>query len=230
MNDWFELFFYSDGGAWAGDPRRTLFVLLLAFVLGQLIGWTYMWTHRGLSYSQTFAASLVVLPVLVALMMLLMSGSLVIAFGLLAVFAVVRFRNVLKDTRDTVFVLWAIVEGMAVGTLRYSTALIGTLVVALILGYLRLTGFGARQYYDAVLNLVYQGETLASELVDSILRRHSLRVHQATARKVGDHLWDVSYHLLLRDPSRRDQLQAELEGAQSVQQVMLFMREDDSEV
>lgn len=232
MNDWLELLFRSDSGSgWTGDPGRTLFVLLLSFALGQLIGWTYMWTHRVLSYSQTFAASLVVLPVLVALMMLLMAGSMVIAFGLLAVFAVVRFRNVLKDTRDTVFVLWAIVEGMAVGTLHYSTALIGTLVVGIILLYLRMTAFGARHQYDAVLNLVFQGDhSVAMQRLHPILRRYSLRVHQASARRVDEQSWDVSYHLLLRDPRQSDRLQSELEGTQSVQQVVLFMREDESEV
>ena len=33
-------------------------------------------------------------------------------------FGVVRFRNVLKDTRDTIFILWAIMEGVAIGTTR----------------------------------------------------------------------------------------------------------------
>src|SRR5690606_36302001 len=158
-----------------------------------------------------------------------MSGSMVIAFGLLAVFAVVRFRNVLKDTRDTVFVLWAIVERMAVGTLRFSTALIGTLIVAAILFYLRVTSFDTRQHYDAVLNLVLEGDrTLATDLLGPLLRRHSLRVREASTRKVDDRSWDFSYHLLLRDPARSDQLQQELEGVPQVRQVVLFMREDES--
>ena len=100
MSHWTNLLLFSDYDS-VGSPERVLFLLLLAFVIGQTIGWTYMWTHRVLSYSQTFTSSLVVLPVLVSLMMMLMSGSIVIAFGLLSVFAVVRFRNVLKDTRDT---------------------------------------------------------------------------------------------------------------------------------
>ena len=79
------------------------------------IGWLYQVTHRTMSYSQTFVSSLVVMPPLVALMMHLMAGNMVIAFGLLAVFAIVRFRNVLKDTRDTTFILWAIIEGVSVG-------------------------------------------------------------------------------------------------------------------
>ncbi len=50
-----------------------------------------------------------------------------IAFGLLAVFGMIRFRNVLKDTRDTTFILWTVMEGMTVGTMRFSTALVGRL-------------------------------------------------------------------------------------------------------
>ena len=57
-------------------------------------------------------------------MMMLMTGGLIVAFGLLAVFAVVRFRNVLKDTRDTSYILWAILQGLAVGTFKFSTAVI----------------------------------------------------------------------------------------------------------
>jgi hypothetical protein len=75
--------------------------LLLAFLMGQLIAWIYMMTHDGLSYSRAFVVSLVLLPVTVALVMMVLANSLVTAFGLMAVFAVVRFRNILRDTLDT---------------------------------------------------------------------------------------------------------------------------------
>jgi hypothetical protein len=225
MNDWLNLILNS-GFDSIGGPESTLFLLLLAFIIGQVIGWTYMYTHRVLSYSQTFTASLVVLPVLVALMMMLMSGSVIIAFGLLAVFAVVRFRNVLKDTRDTCYVLWSIVEGMAVGTRQESTAVIGAIVVVAISFYLRLTQFGSRQRYDVVLNLLCAADANLS----AVLKRHSRRVQLAgSPRKVGDDM-DVSYRLQLRDPSRSDDLHAELEQTDGVKRVSLFMREDESEV
>ena len=229
MNDWIdstiELVLYSDYDA-TGSPENALFLLMLSFVIGQIVGWSYMWTHKVLSYSQTFTASLVVLPVLVSLMMMLMAGSVFVAFGLLAVFAVVRFRNVLKDTRDTCFVLWSIVEGMAVGTGQESTALIGAFVVMGILFYLRLTQFGSRQRYDVVLNLL----CAADANLNAILKRHSRKIQLAATRKVGDDGIDMSYRLQLRDPSRSDELQTELESTSGVQRVSLFMREDESEV
>ena len=226
-----DLFINGDVGGGGRDPSVAIFGLLLAFLVGHIVGWVYMWTHQSLSYSQSFVASLVTIPVIIALMMMLMSGNIAVAFGLLAVFAVVRFRNVLKDTRDTTFVLWTIIEGMAVGTMRYSTALIGALAVAIVMLYLRVTSFGSRHRFDAVLNLQLTGD-LASGLgsLNEILSRHSSRVHLANQRRLSDEGIDLSYRLLLRDPSRSDELRMEMEQTEGMENVALFMRQDESEV
>ncbi|NLS94456.1 MAG: DUF4956 domain-containing protein [Planctomycetaceae bacterium] len=231
MTDWVQLFLGSDYGCASGAPETALFVILLAFVVGQFIGWIYMWTHHGLSYSQTFVVSLVVVPVLVALMMLLMAGSVVFAFGLLAVFAVVRFRNVLKDTRDTTFILWAILEGLGIGTMRYSTSLLAAVGVAAVLIYLRATEFGSRHRFDAVLNLRVTGDpATGTAALRSILRRHSLRALLTNERHLEGAAVNLSYRLLLRDPRRNDELKTELEQADGFEQVSLFLRDDESEI
>lgn len=231
MNDWLNLLFQGDYGGAAGGPETVAFIVLLSFAIGQFIGWVYMWTHKGLSYSQTFVASLVVIPVLVAVMMVLMAGSIVVAFGLLAVFAVVRFRNVLKDTRDTTFILWAIMQGLGVGTMRFSTSLIAVLGIAAILLYLRATAFGSRHRYDAVLSLRWTGEPGAGmAAIKDVLRRHSTRIWLAEQRRSVETGVESSWRLLLRDPARSDELQAALARTQGVENVSLFLREDESEI
>ncbi len=223
--------FTSSGFDGPLTPKTALLAMLLAFTIGHLIGWVYAFTHQGLSYSQMFTASLVVLPVLVSLVMLLMSNSLVIAFGLLAVFAVVRFRNVLKDTRDTTFVLWSIVEGMACGTQNFSLAVIGAVFVFIVFLYLRFTAFGGRHRYDVVLSLQLIGDLVgAVQSHRDILRRHSNRIQLASERKLTDSGLDLSYRLLLRDPSRSNELLTELESSDGIENVSLFMREDESEI
>ena len=230
MTNWIDLLFYGDYGAASRGPESVLLVLVLACVIGQLVAWVYMWTHSGLSYSQTFVASLVVLPVLVALMMLLMSGSLVVALGFMAVFAVVRFRNVLKDTRDTAFILWTLVEGMAVGTMQHSTAVVGAVCLGLIFLYLRTTAFGSRHHHDAVLTLILTGNQNGGvELLKSLLRGHCARVQLTTERKLAEDGLQLGYRLLLRDPSRSDELESVLKQTECVERVALFLREDESE-
>src|SRR5207248_6540957 len=47
------------------------------------------------------------------------------AFSLVGVLAIVRFRTVVEDTRDTAFVIFAVAVGMAVGAGFLKVALVG---------------------------------------------------------------------------------------------------------
>jgi hypothetical protein len=234
VNDFVDMLFNGDLGLMSGGPQVALLALLLAFCIGHIIGWVYMWTHGGLSYSQMFTASLLVMPVLIAMVMMLMSGSIALAFGMFAVFAVVRFRNVLKDTRDTTFVIWAIVEGAAVGTRNFSTALVGALFIGAVFIYMRMTSFGGRHRYDVILSLrwsgppIGDGERLAP--LAAVLRRHSVRAELASQRELDGDIMDLSYQLQMRDPARSPELMRELEGLKEVGKVSLYHREDESEV
>lgn len=228
--NWLEVFLYGDFVTTVGGPETALMVMLLAFCVGHLIGWIYMVTHISLSYSQTFVASLVVVPVIVSMVMLLMAGNISIAFGLLAVFAVVRFRNVLKDTRDTVFVLWAIIQGMAIGTMRFSTAIMGCLLVTGIFLYMRFTAFGSRHRYDVILSLHWTGGAEQIALIRPVLKRHALRAKLSSQRASGEEGLDLSYRMLLRDPARSRELIDELQKTQGVAHASLYHREDESEI
>ena len=82
--DWLDYLMANDFVGSQIGPETALLVLLVAFCIGHLIAWTYMWTHTGLSYSQMFTSSLLVQPVIVAMVMLLMSGSILVAIGVLS--------------------------------------------------------------------------------------------------------------------------------------------------
>jgi len=230
VSNWVDMVLYGDFVSTVGGPETALMVMLLAFCVGHIIGWVYMLTHTSLSYSQMFVASLVAVPVIVSLIMLLMAGNISIAFGLLAVFAVVRFRNVLKDTRDTTFILWAIIQGMAIGTMRFSTAVLGCVLVSVIFLYLRFTSFGSRHRYDVVLSLHWTGGHDQLGTLRPVLRRHAVRAKLASQRSAGEEGLDLSYRMLLRDPTRSRELIAELQNTQGVAHASLYHREDESEI
>lgn len=230
MNTFENILNQGDVSSGLVDATTIFSVLLLSFCLGHIIAWVYMWTHTGLSYSQTFTASLIVISVLVSMVMLLMIGNLFIAFGLMAVFAIVRFRNVLKDTRDTVFILWSIIQGMAVGTQKMPIAICGCLFTAGVLLYLKLTSLGARQRYDVVLSLHMAGDASSVGRLQPILKRHSSKVQLASQRSLTEDMLDLSYRLLLRNPARSGELLEDLEATDGVAHVSLYHREDESEM
>lgn len=228
MNDWL---FRGDYALTPTNVPGLLLGLLLAFLCGQAVAWVYIATHSGLSYSKSFVSSLLVMPMVVALVMQVLSNNLITAFGLMAVFAIVRFRNILRDTLDTTYVLCSIVAGMACGTMKYGTAVAGTLFMVGVMLYLWFTGFGTRHRYDVIVNL-HWGRPLA-EMADlrNLLHRHSRRAACASQRSSEAFEGvDLSYRLLLRDPDRMDDLLSELRQLSGVSRVTGLQAEDESEL
>ncbi len=211
--------------------HTVLLAVLLAFLMGQLLAWVYMFTHSGISYSRSFVVSLILMPVIVALVLMVLSNNLVTAFGLMAVFAIVRFRNILRDTLDTSYVLAVIVLGMACGTQKFSTAVVGTLLMVALMLYLWFTSFGSRRRYDLILNLHWARNMGELPELERLLDRHSFTAHCANQHfNSGAEGADLSYRLLLRDPGRVPDLLRELNNLQGVEQVSSMKAEDESEV
>ena len=223
--------FHGDYAASSLNVPILILGLLLAFICGQAVAWVYMATHSGLSYSRSFTSSLVLMPILVSLVMSVLNNNLVTAFGLMAVFAIVRFRNILRDTLDTGYVLSVIVLGMSCGTGRFSTAAIGCVIIICVLLMLWYVSFGSRHRFDLILNLHWAGSPKELNPLMQLLERHSLKTHCASQRFSSmNEGTDLSYRVLLRDPSRAEELLDELRELDRVSRLTSIKAENESEV
>ncbi|MEX0680135.1 MAG: DUF4956 domain-containing protein [Balneolales bacterium] len=228
MQDWI---YFGDVAPVPTDFTALFMALLLAFLCGQILAWVYMYTHTGLSYSRTYVSSLILIPITVSLVMMVLDNNLVTAFSLMAVFAIVRFRNIVRDTLDTVYILSLIVIGMACGTQRFSTALIGTFVASGVLMYIWFTSFGSRQRYDLIVNLHWSESMKKLTDLQHMLERHALKVHMASQRSADEEEGaDLSYRLLLRDPNRVQDLLNDLQENTAITRVTTIRAEEESEV
>jgi hypothetical protein len=225
------LFLRGDYGAAPTDYAALIIALLLAFVCGHAIAWTYMFTHTGLSYSRSYVNTLILMPVIVAMVMMILANNLVLAFGLMAIFAMVRFRSILRDTLDTAYVLAVIVIGLACGTLKFTSAVIGCLATSGIMFYFWASSFGTRHRYNLIVNV--QWLRPAGELAElrELLHRHSRSAQCASQRSNEGYAGiDLSYRLLLRDPSRSHELIDELRALNGVARVSSLHAGDESEL
>jgi hypothetical protein len=104
----------------------------LALLLGCVVGAVYRLTHRGDSpAAPSFVATLVLLSVIIAVVTQVVGESVGRAFTLVGALSIVRFRTVVEDTRDTAFVIFAVVIGMAAGMGNLPVGLAGLGVVSL---------------------------------------------------------------------------------------------------
>ncbi|MFH0946056.1 MAG: DUF4956 domain-containing protein [Planctomycetota bacterium] len=206
-----------------------LLSLLTAFVLGQLIAWVYRRTHVGLSYSRSFTQSLVLINMVVATVMFVIGNSIVTAFGLIGALAIIRFRNVLKDTRDTVFVFFTLVLGMAIGSQRYLTATVGTLALLAAAVYLQYVAFGSCGMFHGHLSFRVEGNDLRSELFSPILERFCRRTSELSVRQ-GSGMTEYVFQVHLRDRTRGDEMIRALESLGGLGAVSLALQDGLSEV
>ena len=103
--------------------------LVTAAILGFGVTWLYRVTRPKAHVTNSFAVTLVLLSVLIAMVTQIIGSNVALAFSLVGALSIVRFRTVVRDTEDTAFVIFAVVIGMAIGTRNLVVALIGFVIV-----------------------------------------------------------------------------------------------------
>ena len=124
-------------------PSEIIVNLLISFVLGLVISFVYKKTHRGLSYSQSFVVTNIFIAVIVCMVIMIIGNNLARAFALVGALSIIRFRTVVKDTKDTAYIFWSLAVGMAAGTGSYFLALAGTVIITFIAIILYVTNYGS---------------------------------------------------------------------------------------
>lgn len=105
--------------------------LLAALVLGWVVAWIYRRSVVAEDAGASFPMTLVLLSVLIAMVTQVIGDNIARAFSLVGALSIVRFRTVVRDTRDTAFVIFAVVIGMSVGAAHLWVALIGIAVIGI---------------------------------------------------------------------------------------------------
>ena len=114
--------------------------IIIALILGLIIYISYYFSHEGTIYSKKFNVSLVMLTILTTIVMTVIGNNIALSLGMVGALSIVRFRTAIKDSRDTAYIFWAIVVGIACGVGDYLVAGIGSgvvLVFLLMLGRIR---------------------------------------------------------------------------------------------
>ncbi|MCH7700518.1 MAG: DUF4956 domain-containing protein [Planctomycetes bacterium] len=216
--------------------ERLILSLLIAFIIGQLNAWCYKWTYRGVSYSRTFTHALILITIVAAMSMSLVASNALVAVGLLGGLAIIRFRTVVRDARDTAYVFLCLICGMAAGFGFHGTAIIGAVVANLVAGYLHLTAFGAWHAADSLLRFQIKASALDGSVFQSLLARFCRRFsvisvdESRTPGPAGEPMCQCAYKVRLRDPERGPDLVAALKAALEIQAVHLLIDQQQEEV
>jgi uncharacterized membrane protein YhiD involved in acid resistance len=174
-------------------------VLVLSFALSAFIAWIYQITHRGASYTQSFAFTLVINGMVVALVMMIVGSNIARAFSLVGALSIIRFRNAVKETRDVGFIFFSMAIGMAVGTRFYALAVIGAVVISLATLLMIRFNWFAREMSSQILRVQVPSETAFDALFDRVFLKYTRSSELIAADSVhGGMLTELTYSVGLR--------------------------------
>ncbi len=176
-----EEFFQVERATYIYGSGEVVLNLALAFLLGMIVSWVYKKTHKGLSYSQSFMLTTVFVTVIVAMVIMVIGNNLARAFALVGALSIIRFRTVVKDTKDTAYVFWGLAAGLAAGTSNYFLAIAGTSIISTIALILDSTNYGTLYKSEFILRFRAKvGDETVTRQYNEILgkfSRHSSLLH-----------------------------------------------------
>ena len=133
------------------SPAQVLLSYLLAFGLSYLWATVYRKTHSGIAYTRSFFFTLILMPPAVAMIMMAIGSNVALSLGLVGALSIIRFRTVIKDTRDMTFLFVAIGIGLTAGANVWMVGLLGTGTIALMTVVMSRIGHNSAASGDYIL-------------------------------------------------------------------------------
>lgn len=109
---------------------QALLTYLLAFSLAFLWATVYRKTHTGVAYTRSFYVTLILIAPTVAMIMMAIGSNVALSLGLVGALSIVRFRTVIKDTKDMVYLFMAIAIGLTCGSGTWLPGIVGAVTIS----------------------------------------------------------------------------------------------------
>ncbi|MCL2756840.1 MAG: DUF4956 domain-containing protein [Coriobacteriia bacterium] len=170
--------------------------LFASFTIGLFIFFVYTKTYRGVMTSSSFGITLIAMNLITTLVILTVSSNLIISLGMVGALSIVRFRTVVKEPLDLVYLFWSITVGIIVGAGLVTLAVLGSVVIGLILFI-----FVNRKTRDTPYVVVISCDGERAEALSLALIKRQTKKHVIKAKNVSKNGVELSIEVRLRESS-----------------------------
>ena len=172
--------------------QTVLLILLIAFLVSLIIFITYKNTYSGVMYNPRFNVSLIMITMITTMVMVVIGSNISVSLGMVGALSIIRFRTAVKDPRDTAFIFWCVVSGLACGTQNYTIVLAGSIVICLILFIFKKVAVSGNKYV-----LIVKGEKINIDSVEKILNDNT-KDYVCKGKYVNSDKYEVIYDIKVK--------------------------------
>jgi len=161
--------------------------MLLSCLFGAAIFAVFYVTHRRLSVSKSFAFTLIMLPPISCLVALIIKHDLFLSVGMLGALSIIRYRHSMKESKNLLYVFWAVTMGLACALIQRRIAMVSFIIIMIVALAIH---FVVERKNTAMLAVRTSG---SAEDVENILRESTIRyeVKHTSLSDVSEILYEI---------------------------------------
>ena len=167
--------------------------------------------------------------VIVCMVIMIIGNSLARAFALVGALSIIRFRTVVKDTKDTAYIFWSLAAGMAAGTGSYFLAIAGSAIISGIALILFYTNFGSviKSEFIVQFRINSNDPNITSQynkLISDFTKSHTLLSSESS----GDgKTIKVSFDVVMKEEMKQNELISKISKIDGVSEVVIIAAKSD---
>jgi len=127
------------------------------------------------------------ITMITTIVMVVIGSNISVSLGMVGALSIIRFRTAVKDPRDTAFIFWGVVSGLACGTQNYTIVLTGSLVICAIL-----FAFKKTITKNGKFVVVIKGKNLNLELIDKLMNK-ATKDHECKGKYIRNNDMELVY-------------------------------------
>lgn len=200
-----------------------VFSLLLSFVLSSTIAITYKLTYKGVNFPNHLFQAIILSSIVTSMIMMAVGNNFAVGFGIIGAVAIIRFRTLISDPRNIIFMFAGISVGIGTGVYGYSIAIAGTVVFSLVAFLLSFSSYGRFPQPDYEITLDINPENGSKE-AEALLNDYCRSVDVVMQRNTETSI-RKRYQVKLNNDVSSDILYEKLSSIQSVTNVRIDKNE-----
>lgn len=202
--------------------QTVLLVLLVAFLVSLIIYLTYKNTYTGVLYNPRFNVSLIMITMITTMVMVVIGSNISVSLGMVGALSIIRFRTAVKDPRDTAFIFWCVVSGLACGTQNYTIVIVGSVFICLILFLFKKFTTKNNKYV-----LIIRGKSFDLKEVEKTLDK-KLKDYICKGKYISVNGMEIIYDVKIKDSKISDNIIVSLSNVSGVNTINIVSSNTDT--
>ena len=201
--------------------------ILAALAMGFAISICFLINNKSAMTRRSFAVTLVMLPVILAVIILFVGSNIARAFSLAGVLSIIRFRSAPGDPKDIGYIFFATGAGVAAGVGMYIGGGIFVAILSIVLTLMEAFHFGGIKTVKTLKITLPENMDYGSAF-ENVLKHYTKKylLKKVRTTDLGS-LFEVSYQVVLDDKVNEKEFLDELRCCNGNLSITLDMRPEE---